>query len=230
MFIPQDLPLLRSWICNRVYFVYQQTSGGQTAFSSSDDYWQYLSRLFLLAHRYQVRVHAYALLPSHVRLLLEPRRHWSISRLMQHLQSGYARWKHRQQGRDGHLWKHHFGAQVVPRSCYRHAMWSVEESPVFLGLARTAVRYRWSSARIHASGPGAGRRIPLRGSGVSWRTIDLYWRPGYEHWTRYPQRQRRMFGGPDPQAWRFRFARVTSSEPENRTFRAAATPPAATPS
>jgi putative transposase len=116
-------PLLRRhWVRRRIYHIYQRSSRQQILFSCVREYREYVDRLFSLARRYRVRIHAYCLLPREVRLLAEPLDEWSISDLMQQLQSGYARWLHERLDTDGHLWKHKFGAVHVPAADFRTAV------------------------------------------------------------------------------------------------------------
>jgi len=108
-----DPPRLRNWKCRQVYHVYQRGSRRQNTFLNPMDSVLYLDKLDVFARRYKVRIHCFCLMSNHVHFMLEPLRKGAISRLMQHLQSQYARHVHHRLNTQGHLWHHHFHAKLI---------------------------------------------------------------------------------------------------------------------
>ncbi len=55
-----------------------------------------------------------------------------------------------------HLWQGRFASDVLDEQHLLTATRYVEMDPVKAGLVSTPRQYRWSSARAHLTGPGAG--------------------------------------------------------------------------
>lgn len=139
----------RNWKVGECYHVFQRGNHRNKVFRTFEQHFHYIFRLFLLAKRYKVRVHAFCLMGNHVHFILEPRLKWGISLLMRDLQSYHSRWIHRLGGTDGHSWKHHFGAKILDRDHYRTALWYVEFNPVRARISERAEYYLFSSAAAH---------------------------------------------------------------------------------
>jgi REP element-mobilizing transposase RayT len=133
-------------------------------------YLLYIHRLFLMARRYSLRVHAFCCMPNHVHLILEPTRKGGLSDFMRDLQSGYARLLHLPRGRDGHAWKHHYGCKRLSAQHYRTAMWYVEHNPVKAGLVQRAEDWPYSSAKAHVT----GQTVILKGRRKRQAILELY--------------------------------------------------------
>jgi len=145
-------PRLRDWHVRQVYHVYQRGSRRQRVFHSRAQLIGYLNQFDRLARRLRVRVHAFCLMSNHVHFLLEPLTKWGISRLMQHLQSHYARKVHQAKGLTGHLWRHHFHAKPIQSPAqYRATLLYIEQNPTAANLVKKAHRYDYSSAPAHAT-------------------------------------------------------------------------------
>lgn len=143
-------PRLRSFKCRQVYHVYQRGSQRQRVFDTKAQIVFYLDRLDLLARRYKVRIHAFCIMSNHVHFMFEPLRKGAISRLMQHLQSQYARLVNGLRRTEGHLWRNHFHAKhVTSPGQYRSTLLYIEQNPVAAGLCGKAHLYPYSSAVAH---------------------------------------------------------------------------------
>lgn len=148
----------RDWKIGQCYHVYQRGNHRKKVFRTLEQHFQYIFRLFQMAKRYKVRVHAYCLMENHVHFILEPLLKWGISNLMRDLQSYHSRWIHALGRTDGHSWKHHFGAKLLDRDHYRTALWYIEYNPVRAGMTQRAEDYPFSSAAAHC----ADRNLTLR--------------------------------------------------------------------
>ena len=114
------------------------------------DYRMFLELLGRYAGEFGNRVAGYCLMPNHFHLILIPERDGGVSRMMQVLNSQYARIFNEKLERQGHLWQARFGASSMSDRHYRSALAYVDLNPVRAGLAFDATAYRWSSAAAHA--------------------------------------------------------------------------------
>jgi putative transposase len=96
-----------------------------------------------------VVVHAYALTPSQVLLLVTPSTAAGPSRMLQAVGRRFGADYNRRHRRTGALWDGRFRTTVVdPKHLIDCSRW-IEWSPVYAGLAATPGEYAWSSAAHH---------------------------------------------------------------------------------
>lgn len=119
-------------------------------FREDKDFSGFLELLKNSAKVNDVAVHAYALLPTEVLLLVTPGEAESLSRFMQWIGRRYVPIYNAKYGRAGSLWRARFRAAIVdgkneliPTSQF------VEESPMRAGLCVQAADYPWSSCQAH---------------------------------------------------------------------------------
>lgn len=147
--------LPRLVIPGELHLLVQRSHGGAPVFRSDDDAQLYLGPLKDAARDHAVAVHAYAVLPEQVWLLLTPATTTSISRMSQALGRRFGAAYNRRHARTGALWEGRFRATVVDAGAHLlDAIRFVEGAPVHAGLAAQAVDYPWSSAAHHL-----GRRV-----------------------------------------------------------------------
>ena len=101
-------------------------------------------------------IHAYALMPNHVHLLLSPMDVDGSSLLMKHLGQRYVQAFNRRHARSGTLWEGRFRSCVVDSEeylfrCHQY----VEMNPVRAGIVANPRDYVWSSYRANAEGEGS---------------------------------------------------------------------------
>lgn len=121
-------------------------------FRDDDEHRNYLAMLAASSRQCGVDVHAYALLPRGVLLLVTPGAspnvvRGGLSSLMQSLAREHVREVNQRRSRVGTLW--HGRYQAAPIEAARHglACWRyVEQAPVRAGLVEQAPDYPWSSA------------------------------------------------------------------------------------
>ncbi|MBY0508291.1 MAG: transposase [Bryobacteraceae bacterium] len=178
-------PRKRDWVIGRCYHVYQRGSRKQNVFSTQAELVGYLNQFDRLARRCQVHVHAFCLMSNHVHFLLEPRQTWGISRLMQQLQSHYARGVHRGMNVTGHLWRNHFHAKPIKGDAqYRATLLYIEQNPTAAGIAKRAHRYEYSSAPAHTANDPV-YRLAFKHHRATVRLYLTDWRkkfPGHADW------------------------------------------------
>lgn len=142
---------------NAYYHVLARGNNKQDIFRKDADYRLYLSLLDKYSSRHCVTVHAYALLPNHIHLLVqigtEP-----LSRLMHVLQQTYTQAHNREYKRVGHLFQGRYKAMLVQDDAYLLALVRyIHMNPVEAGLCKAPSDYRWSSHRHYMRGQGVGR-------------------------------------------------------------------------
>jgi len=148
-------------------------------FEDDADHRRYRELLRDASRAYNIAIHAYALMPNHVHLLVTPRQGERLSRFMQALGRNYVGWFNQRHGRTGTLWEGRFRSSVVEAeawllACIRY----IELNPVRAQLAASAAEYPWSSAGHHLG----------RGADALVTDHALYWALGntpFEREARY---------------------------------------------
>lgn len=121
------------------------------------------------AKKYQVALHAYALMDNHVHLLLTPETADGVPRMMQAIGRRYVRHFNARHGRTGTLWEGRYRSTLLQAERYLlPCMAYLDLSPVRAGLVTDPVHHVWSSHR-HYVGQGSDRRITPH---------PVYWRLG----------------------------------------------------
>ncbi|MDP2305847.1 MAG: transposase [Pseudomonadota bacterium] len=115
----------------------------------------FLAALADLPVRFDVRVHAYALMPNHFHLLLETPR-GNLSRAMQYLTGEHVRLLNEHQGWDGPVFKGRFRNRLVETDAYwHHLLLYLHLNPVRAHLVADIDDSYWTS---HAAYVGSERR------------------------------------------------------------------------
>jgi putative transposase len=143
--------LPRLLVPGQLHLLMQRSVGGTPVFRTDADARLYLAALGDLAREHDVLLHAYALLPTQVLLLLTPGHAESLSRLMQAQGRRFGAAYNRAHGRVGVLWEGRFRATVVDSDAYGlAALQFVEMAAVRAGECVVASDFPWSSAAHHA--------------------------------------------------------------------------------
>jgi len=123
-------------------------------FADDQDYQQYLLELRRCRDEQPYRLLAYALMPNHAHLVVQAGPAPTVSRVMQRLESVYAKYFNARHGRVGHLTQGRFYSNHVDRDAYLlEVSRYVHLNPVRAHLARQAFDYPWSSYRVYVSHP-----------------------------------------------------------------------------
>ena len=125
----------------------------QTICYEEQDYQYFHDCLDAATYNYQLKLHAYVLMPNHVHLLVTPADSDSISRLVQSIGRNYVQYFNECYGGTGTLWEGRYRATVIDArqyllSCSRY----IELNPVRGGLTDKPGQYRWSSYAHNALG------------------------------------------------------------------------------
>lgn len=132
------------------HYVVLRGNNLQPIFVDGQDYAHMKAVLAEMAGRFGVQLHAFALLPNQLHLLLTPEQADSLPQFMQSVGRTYVRSFNNRHGRSGTLWEGRYRATVLePQSWMLPAMVVLECLPVDEGVTSRAVDYGWSSARHH---------------------------------------------------------------------------------
>jgi putative transposase len=145
--------LPRYAIKNQPQHIIQQGRNGQQIFFEEQDYQYFHDCLEAAAYNYNLKIHAYVLMPNHVHLLATPGNTDSISRTTQSIGRNYVQYFNECVGGSGTIWEGRYRATVVDSknyllTCSRY----IELNPVRGGLVKKPADYRWSSYAHNALG------------------------------------------------------------------------------
>jgi putative transposase len=133
------------------HHVIQRGIDNQPVFREPADYSSFLGWLRDAARQFNVAIHAYALLPDRIDLLVTPTDATGLGRMMQWVGRHYVPYFNGKYGRAGTLWQGRYKAAVLDAEKYFLACTRyVELAPVRAGLAGSAAEYPWSSYAHHA--------------------------------------------------------------------------------
>ena len=145
--------LPRYTIINQPQHIIQKGQNGKRVFRKKQDYQYFHDCLDAAAYNYDLKIHAYVLMPNQVNILVSPKREDSISRTIQSIGRNYVQYFNESYGGEGTLWEGRYRATVVDTNpylltCCRY----IELNPVRAGLTQKPDGYQWSSYTSNASG------------------------------------------------------------------------------
>jgi len=125
----------------------------QQCFKASGDYAAFLWWLREYSEKYQVDVHAWALLEDHLHLLSTPNTAGGLSRMIQALGRQYVRFFNQQNQRSGTLWEGRYRSCLVQPEGYILKVYRyIELNSVRKEYVSKPSDYNWSSYQINAQG------------------------------------------------------------------------------
>jgi len=142
--------LPRLVVPNQPHHILQRGNDKQTIFRDAEDYASFLAWLKEAARQFKVAVHAYALLPDHLHLLVTPADDAGLGKMMQWIGRHYVPYFNGKYQRTGTLWQGRYRATVIDAEhyfllCSRY----IESHPVRAGLAAAPEDYPWTSIAHH---------------------------------------------------------------------------------
>lgn len=139
-----------------VYHLVKHSNFDRPAFPNAQLRVAFLHQLAFLLGRHRVYLHGFALLKSEVHLLVERRTKGSVPKLMQELQTYYARLVNTHTGMPGNFWRSGYSSRrVTDAQDYRATIEYIETAPEVQHLTRGAGDYLWSSAYGRIAGADA---------------------------------------------------------------------------
>ncbi len=145
--------LPRYTITNQCQHIIQQGSDWQQVFFEEQDYQYFHDCLDAASFNYELKVHAFVLMPDHVHILATPSAPDSVSRTVQSVGRNYVQYFNECYSGSGSIWEGRYRATVLDEkqyllTCSRY----IELNPVRGGLVKHARDYRWSSYAHNALG------------------------------------------------------------------------------
>ena len=133
--------------------IIQRGNNRNACFFSEPDYHFYLACLGDACERYRVSIHAYVLMTNHVHMLMTPKNHEGISKVIQSVGRRYVQYINKSYKRCGTLWEGRHKASLVAAesyllACYRY----IELNPVAAAMVLHPDEYPWSSYCHNANG------------------------------------------------------------------------------
>ena len=143
----------RYTIKNQPQHIIQRSRDGLQIFFEEQDYQYYHDCLEAAAYNYNLKVHAYVLMPDHVHILASPGNSDSIPRTLQSIGRNYVQYYNECHGNVGTPWEGRYRATVVDSkeyllTCSRY----IELNPVRAGMVKNPRDYPWSSYAHNAKG------------------------------------------------------------------------------
>lgn len=131
--------------------VMQRGNNRVDIFRSAHDYECFLYAMREAAIRFEVEIHAYALMTNHVHFMITAPRPTALPRAMQAVGRRYVPYFNERYGRTGGLFEGRYRSVLVDDESYwMTCMRYIELNPVRAGLVDTPEAYRWTSYRAHA--------------------------------------------------------------------------------
>ncbi len=133
--------------------IVQRGNNHSSIFHRRQDYLRFLDLLRFAVADTGITVHAYALMTTHVHLVVTPEQPSSIPRAMQKVGMRYVLYFNRAHQRIGTLWNGRYRAKLIDDeryclTCLRY----VDCNPLRAAMVADPADYEWSSYRAHALG------------------------------------------------------------------------------
>ena len=137
------------------YHVMNRGNARQDIFKHSDHYNLFLHCLTETIKLWEIRLHAFSLMPNHYHLLIETPK-GNLSRAMRHLNHVYTQRFNRLAKQDGHLFRGRYKSILIEEDAYLvELLRYIHLNPVKGGEAKSPQQYKWSSHRLYLTGEGA---------------------------------------------------------------------------
>lgn len=140
--------------------IFQQGLREQQCFFEDRDYRRYLEWMGKYSRDSRCSVHAYILMPSHIRILFTPHEQISATRFMMQLGRRYAHYFNRAYGRRGSLFEKRFrSAMLEDPGDILPCHWYIEHNAVRAMIVDRPQDYPWSSYHANARAEASGLLI-----------------------------------------------------------------------
>ncbi|MBS1255596.1 MAG: hypothetical protein MAG581_01405 [Deltaproteobacteria bacterium] len=131
----------------------QRGNNSQACFNNSGDFSAFLWWLREYSEKFEVEIHAWALMENHYHLLCTPQTDAGLSRMIQAIGRQYVRYFNSQNQRTGTLWEGRFRSCLVQPEQYLLDVYRyIEMNPIRTALVSQPADYSWSSFQINAFG------------------------------------------------------------------------------
>ena len=121
-------------------------------FFSDGDRRIYLDWLREAAKQFDSAVHAFALMPNHVHLLITPQNADSLAKTMQSLGRRYAQYFNQHQHHSGTIWEGRYRSSLIDPDYFLRCQRYIELNPVRAGFESNPQDSTWTSFTSHIGG------------------------------------------------------------------------------
>ena len=136
-----------------VLHVIANRNNNRKLFRKEKDYNFLLRLIYEYKTRYLCSVYHYALMSTHVHLIIEIAEKARISKMMHGVCMRYASYYNKKYGLKGHFWQDRFKSPIIADDEYllRCGLY-IEKNPVEAGIINKPEDYKWSSYNFYAFG------------------------------------------------------------------------------
>jgi putative transposase len=142
----------RTIIPGQAMHVMVRGNNREVLFFSEADRRQYLAWLREAAKQFGCSVHAFALMPNHVHLLMTPQSEDSLAKTMQSLGRRYAQYFNQLHHRSGTIWEGRFRSSLIDPDYFLRCQRYIELNPVRAGFESSPQDSGWTSFASHIGG------------------------------------------------------------------------------
>jgi putative transposase len=139
----------RTVIPGQAMHVMARGNNRESLFFSDVDRRTYLEWLREAARQFGCAVHAFALMPNHVHLLMTPQKEDSLAKTMQSLGRRYAQYFNQQHHRSGTIWEGRFRSSLIDPDYFLRCQRYIELNPVRAGYESSPQSSTWTSFATH---------------------------------------------------------------------------------
>lgn len=137
-----------------LYHVMNRGNARQKIFKHPNHYNLFLKCLKEAVEMWELKLHAFSLLPNHYHLLIETPLS-NLSRAMRHVNHVYTQRLNRRLGRDGHLFRGRYKSILVEEDAYLVELARyIHMNPVRAGLVNKPENHAWTSHRYYLKNGG----------------------------------------------------------------------------
>jgi putative transposase len=123
----------------------------ETLFYQEIDRRVYLDWLRESSKQFSSSVHAFALMPNHVHLLITPQNQDSLGKTMQSLSRRYAQYFNQKHHRSGTIWQGRYRSSLIDPDYFLRCQRYIELNPVRIGFESNVQDSSWTSFASHVS-------------------------------------------------------------------------------
>ncbi len=142
----------RTVIPGQAMHVMVRGNNREMLFYNEHDREVYLDWLRDAAKQYSCSVHAFALMPNHVHLLMTPQHEDSLAKTMQSLGRRYAQYFNQQHHRSGTIWEGRYRSSLIDPDYFLRCQRYIELNPVRTGFESAPQDSAWTSFTSHIGG------------------------------------------------------------------------------
>lgn len=142
----------RTIIPGQAMHVMVRGNNREVLFFSDADRRIYLDWLREAARQFGSVVHAFALMPNHVHLLITPQNADSLAKTMQSLGRRYAQYFNQQHHRSGTIWEGRYRSSLIDPDYFLRCQRYIELNPVRAGFESSPQDSSWTSFASHIGG------------------------------------------------------------------------------